>query len=94
MRQQRSRRPSDPDLTLGGRLAAAFGSLFFSVPLAGLFWLLFNSRIAVFSDSPIPIIHLGVALAAFALLSFVFPRVAPTVFGWLSDLFFSIAKWW
>lgn len=77
-----------------GRLAAAFGSLFFSVPLAGLFWLLFNSRMAVFSDNPISIVHFGIAVAGFALLSFIFPRVAPAVFGWLSDLFFGIAKWW
>lgn len=94
MRHKRTRQPADPDLTLGGRLAAAFGSLFFSVPLAGLCWFVLNSQIVVLADNPIPIAHFGAAVAAFAVLSFVFPRLAPTVFGWLSDLFVGIAKWW
>lgn len=90
----RARQASEDDLTLGGRLAAAFGSLFFSVPLAGLFWLLFNSQIAAFSDNVIPVSYFGAAVLAFSAITFAFPRFAPTVFGWLCDLFFGIAKWW
>ncbi|SFK25968.1 hypothetical protein [Lysobacter sp. cf310] len=94
MKSRRQRPLADPDLTLGGRLAAAFGSLFFSVPLAALYWLLFNSQVAPFTGMSVSIAHIGVAVVAFALLSFVFPRFAPTVFGWASDLFVGIAKWW
>lgn len=94
MRRTHTRQATADDLTLGGRLAAAFGSVFFSVPLMGLFWLLFNSQIAVFSDSAIPVSYFGAVVVAFSVISFAFPKLAPTIFGWLCDLFFGIAKWW
>ena len=92
MRNSTKHRDSDVDLTLGGRLAAAFASLYFSVPLLGLFWILFNTQILL--DSAIPLSYLGVAVAAFAVISFVSPKLAPSLFGWLCDRFLAIAKWW
>ena len=94
MSRKRTHRSIDPELTLGGRLAAAFASLFFSVPVTGLLWLLFNSQIVMVSDSVIPISYLGGAILGFAVLSFVFPRFAPNVIGWLWDLVAGIARWW
>jgi hypothetical protein len=92
MKNTRARQATEVDLTLGGRFAAAFGSLIFSVPLMGLFWLLFSSRI--FLDSAIPLSYFGAAVAAFSAFSFFFPRLAPELFGWLCDRFIGIAKWW
>jgi hypothetical protein len=85
---------SDPDLTLGGRLVAAFASLFFSVPLMFLFWLLFNSSFSVIDNWHVSFQTLALAISCFALLSFVFPKLAPTVFGWLSDLLLALGKYW
>jgi hypothetical protein len=85
---------SDPDLTLGGRLIAAFASLFFSVPLMFLFWLLFNSSFSVVDNWHISFQTLAVAISCFALLSFSFPKLTPTVFGWLGDLLLAVGKYW
>jgi hypothetical protein len=89
----RVRRSTDSDLTLGGRAAAAAASLFFSVPLMSLVWLLINAQIAPISDRALPLSVLGAAIAGFAILSFTFPRLAPNVFGWLCDLLMRLARW-
>lgn len=93
MSHTKAHRSTDSDLTLGGRAAAAAGSLFFSAPLMGLLWLLINSQIAPISDSALPAWALGGAIAGFAILSFAFPRLAPNVFGWLCDLLMRLARW-
>jgi hypothetical protein len=93
MSHARVRRSIDPDLTPGARAAAAAASLFFSVPLMGLLWLLINGQIAPLSDSALPLWTLGAAIAGFALLSFAFPRLAPNVFGWLCDVLMRLARW-
>jgi hypothetical protein len=94
MSDVRVRRNTDPDLTPGARAAAAAASLFFSVPLMGLLWLLINGQIAPLSDSAfLPPWALGAAIAGFALLSFAFPRLAPNVFGWLCDVLMRLARW-
>ncbi len=93
MTRIRVRQDIASDFTLGGRVVAAFGSLLFSVPVMGLLWLLFNSQIAPVSDRAISSSYLGAAVAAFAVLTFVFPRFAPNVFGWLCDLLVRLARW-
>lgn len=93
MSHTRVRRSTDSDLTLGARAAAAVASLFFSVPLMGLLWLLINSQIASISDSALPPWAPGGAIAGFAILSFALPRLAPNVFGWLCDLLMRLARW-
>lgn len=81
-RPSRNRRDvPDPELTLGGRCAAAIGSLLFSVPAIGLLWLFFNSQIMRVSDRIIPGSYLGAAVVGFALFAFVFPKAAPAVIG-------------
>lgn len=94
MRKTPDRQSTAEASTLADRVAAAFGSMLFSVPLMGLFWLLFNSQVAVISDSAIPASYLAAAVVAFSIFSFAFPRFTPTVCGWLCDLFLGIAKWW
>ena len=74
MSRNRASSRADSDLTLGGRLAAAFGSLFFSAPVIGVLWLIFNSKVALVSDRVIPLSYLGGAILGFAVFSFVFPR--------------------
>jgi len=93
MPHTRVRRNSDSDLTLGARVVAAVASLFFSVPLMGLLWLIINNQIAPISDDALPLAVLGAAIAEFATLSFAFPRLAPNVFGWLCDLLMRLARW-
>ena len=93
MSRGRARQSIDSDLTFGGRLAAAFASLLFAVPLMGLLWLLLNSQIAPISDSALPLSYLVGAIVGFAILSFAFPRFAPNVFGWLCDLLMRLARW-
>jgi len=93
MSHLRIRRSTDSDLTPGGRAAAAAASLFFSVPLMGLFWLLINGQIAPLADRALPLSALGIAIAGFAILSFAFPRLAPNVFGWLCDVLMRLGRW-
>ncbi len=84
---------ADPDLTLGGRCAAAFASLVFSVPLMGLIWLLLNRWIAPVSDSMLPLSWLAAAIAGFAVLAFAWPRLGPGVFGGLCSLLMRLGRW-
>lgn len=94
MSSYRTHRNIDPELTLGGRFAAAFASLFSSIPVTGLLWLLFNSQIAMVSDKAIPFSYLGSAIMGLAVFSFAFPKFAPNVLGWLWELVAGIARWW
>ena len=84
---------ADPDLTLGERCAAAFASLLFSVPLMGLLWLLLNRWIAPVSDGLLPLSWLGAAIVGFAVLSFAWPCLGPSVFGWLCNLLMRLGRW-
>lgn len=84
----------DPELTLGGRCAAAFGSLLFSVPAIGLLWLLFNSQLLLLSDMSIPASYLGGGVIAFALFAFAFPKLAPALLGKLWELLLGLGKHW
>lgn len=94
MSRIRTSRAADPDVTLGGRLAAAFGSLLFSVPVMALVWLLFNSQLAFVTDWIIPMPWLGGAIVAFAVVAFIHPRLAADLFGRLCDLLVGLARWW
>ena len=93
MSRLREHQNADPDLTLGGRCAAAFVSLLFSVPLLGLFWLLLNRWIAPVSDSVLPLSWLGAAIAGFAVLSFAWPRLGPGVVGGLCSVLMRLGRW-
>ncbi|MDR2690323.1 MAG: hypothetical protein LBB76_11285 [Azoarcus sp.] len=86
-RHQRHRSAkSDPELSFGGRMMAALVSTLLSFPVVGLLWFLFNSRFAAFLDNPIPISYLFWSVIAFAVLSFSFPKFAPSVLGKFLDL--------
>lgn len=78
-----AREVADSDRTLSGRLAAAFASLFFSLPAVALLWLLFNTHLAVLSMGPIPWSALAAGVAAVAVVAFLFPRVAGSLVGGL-----------
>ena len=93
MSRIREHQNADPDLTLGGRGAAALASLLFSVPLMGLLWLLFNRWIAPVADGVLPLAWLGGAIVGFAALSFAWPRVGPSVFGWSCRLLMGMGRW-
>ena len=91
---RRSKKIEDPDLSVSGRLATAFGSLFFSIPVAFLLWLSFNTQLAGASLDPIPNIYLLSFVLAIALLGFAFPRFITSVIGWLWESLLSIGRWW
>lgn len=91
------RKPSrliDPDHTLGGRLAAALVSLFLSLPVCGLLWLAINYRLAVMADLALTGPMFLWCIGGIAVFAFVFPKLFPTVFGWLVEAVFSIGKYW
>lgn len=60
------------EVTLADRVAIAFGSLVLSVPLAGLYWLLFGSQYALVAPAWV----MGAIVAGFALLGFFRPWLA------------------
>lgn len=94
MSLQRTRaRRRDEALTTSDRVAAAFASLLFSVPLMGLLWLLANSAMVGMSDSALPLSYAVAAVIGFTLLALAFPRLAPDVFGWLSEIAVRVARW-
>ena len=92
MSRNRSRQLDDAP-SGGDRAAAAFASLFLSVPLMGLLWLLANSAMSDVSDSVLPLSVAGAGVVGFTVLAFAFPRLAPDVFGWLSELAVRVARW-
>lgn len=93
MKRLRTHRSAHGDTTLNNRLAAAFASLYLSIPLVGIFWLLFNSNLAVFADATIPGSYFGITVGVLAGISFAFPRFAPSIFGWLWELFIGLVRW-
>jgi hypothetical protein len=81
-------------MTLSDRLIAVFISLLFSAPIAGLLWLLFNGAlIHADADSFIPPAYLGIGILCLAVVSFIFPKFVPAIFGWLANLFVKLARW-
>ena len=83
---------SDPDNTLGGRLASAFVTLVFSIPLCAIYWFIANYQLAFVVDWHLSIKYFIGFVAGMALLGFAFPKAAPTVFGWLCDLLFASVR--
>ena len=91
---RRSKKIEDPDLSMAGRLVAALGSLFFSLPVAFLLWLSFNTQLASASLDPIPNVYLVNFVLAMAMLGFAFPRFITSVIGWLWETLLAIGRWW
>ena len=89
-----ARRPSEPrqGFDLGGRLASAFGSLLFSLPICGLLWLVFNFWMAGTSFLLTPRV-LAWMVGGMALLAFLAPKAFAKVTGWLADALFSVGKY-
>lgn len=92
--RKRPEKRQDPDSTLGGRAAAAFVSGLFTLPVIGLIWLVFNSRMSVYPNFAIPAAYLVFAVLAVAAFSFAFPRLAPAVFGRLIDSLMGLGRYW
>lgn len=88
---KRTSRPGNPGLW--DRLACAFGSLFFSVPVCGLLWIATNYQLVSTGWSIGPEIFAW-AVGGLALLAFALPRLFSTVFGWLADAAFAIGRYW
>jgi hypothetical protein len=80
--------PSDNDIyqTLGNRSISAFGSIFFSLPLCGLFWILSRGMMSM----PVSICLIGLL----ALLGFISPRLLPDIFAWVLKVVFDVMKFW
>lgn len=97
MKHQIDRPETDPDHTLAGRLIAAFVAVLFFAPLLALVWFAGN-ELAAYRGSLllVPSHWLKVAIGVAAVLGFLLPRLVPTVFGWLAEGFFGIARclWW
>lgn len=72
---------------------AALASLLFSVPLAVLFWFLFNTWLAG-TDSHVPVWPCAAFVLAFAGLSFLRPGLAADVLGALAHFFFRLGRYW
>ena len=90
----RTRDRSDSDHSIGGRLAAAFASLFFSLPVCGLLWLAVNVGLSRTSGYVLASGTLLWVVGLMAAFSFAFPRLFPTLFGWLCDALLAIGRYW
>lgn len=91
--RSRARAHIEPERTGGGRVMAALASLLFSVPLAGLFWLLFNIWLAG-TDAHMPAWPCVAFVTVLAGLAFQRPRLATGVLGGLAHLFFKLGRYW
>lgn len=96
--QRRFDRPeADSDRTLSGRLIAAFVAVLFFAPLLALIWFAGNEWAAYRGSLLLVSSHwLKTAIIVAAALGFLLPRLVPTLFGWLAEGFFGIARclWW
>jgi hypothetical protein len=80
-------KPVDADNTLSGRLASAFVSLFFSLPVCVAFWLLVNAHLmAIDSGWYMPVKYLLIFIGALAAFGFACPKALPAVFGRFCEL--------
>jgi hypothetical protein len=78
---------TDEELTLTGRAMAALGSIFISVPVLGLLWLLLNYLLGALS------VHVMVwSIAGITVFTFLFPRAAPDLFAGLIDALFKLGR--
>ena len=77
---------------LAERIAAAFGSFLIAVPVCLFAWFIFNTKILFVLDEPISIDYFLWSVTGLAIFSFLFPRAAPTVLGWLLDGVFDSAR--
>lgn len=80
--------------TLGDRMVAAFASLLFSLPAAGLLWFFFNIQLGLFTNKFAPGSYLVIGIGAFAVVAFAFPRLAPSMIGKLYGFLLWIGKGW
>ena len=78
------------DHSLRGRAAAACVTLLFCGPVCFLLWMLANYWA---TDALIPLEYCLAFVAALVVFGFAFPRVIPSVFGWLSELLFSAGRY-
>ena len=94
MAKHTSLKEIDPDLTVGGRVASAFVSLFFSLPICGLLVLVLNYGLSSSSQFFFPFSTVLWLVGFMAGFAFVFPKAFPTLFGWLCNVVFAIGKYW
>lgn len=87
-------RPFAAKITLSERLAAAFASLYFSVPTCALLWLFLNSQLILVYELFLPKEAFFTLIAALAFIGFSFPRSLPTVFGWLWEALLGLLEAW
>jgi hypothetical protein len=74
MKKRQRSNNNDIYQTLENRLISAFGSIFFSLPLCGLSWILNKGTISI----PFSLYLIGLL----ALLGFISPKLIPDIFTW------------
>lgn len=83
------------DTTIGGRTAAAFVSLLFSLPVVCFLWFLLNTQLGLFTTWYVSTKYLVIGILTFAACGFVFPRLVGNILGKLYELPLQwVAKLW
>ena len=74
----------DSENTFSGRLASAFVSLVFSLPVCAVFWLLVNLHLA--GTDYVPAKFMFYFIGTLATIGFAFPKSFPTLLGRFCEL--------
>jgi hypothetical protein len=74
MKKRQMPSKNDSYQTLENRLISAFGSIFFSLPVCGLYWILSRGLIPISLSLSI--------IGILALIGFISPRLIPDLFAW------------